>query len=386
MEPPHIVHPLTVEPRKPRLCYDARYLNFWMKDKPFSLDKLGDLPRYVSKASYQTVLDDKSGYDHLFLTDESTFFFGIQWGGWFFTYNTLPFGWNCSPYVYHNTGLVATNYFRSIGVPCSLYIDDRHNGQLQVQLNEGAYACFATEDERRFAAAQSAIFLVSYHLIRLGYFLGLEKSILVPQLVVPYLGFLSDSVAQMFHMLPDKKARFLQLVRKILDGSTVTVQTLQCLVGKCTSFALAVPAARLFTRDMNGMISWGLRTLRPIPVSGPLRKEIQHWLFLKTWNVPLPWRDERHFRVSLATDASAACWGGSVLSPMVREVSDYWVGEELSWDISTKEAVSIDRVLLSCCDLLSNAWVDVLVDNQAVIHSWNNQGGRSASLNHAIKQ
>ena len=274
VKPLHIVHPLTVEPRKPRLRYDARYLNLWMTDKPFSLNKLGDLPRYVSKASYQTVLDDKSGYEHLFLTDDSTFFFGIQRGGWFFTYNTLPFGWKCSPYVYHNTGLVATNYFRSIGMPCSLYIDDRHNGQLQVQLNEGAYAGFATEDEHRFAAAQSAIFLVSYNLIRFGYFLGLEKSILVPQLVVLYLGFLSDSVAQMFHMLPDKKARFLQLVRKILDGLSVTVQTLQRLVGKCTSFALAVPAARLFTRNMNGMISWGLRTLRPIPVSGPLRKEI----------------------------------------------------------------------------------------------------------------
>ena len=49
-------------------------------------------------------------------------------------------------------------------------------------------------------------FSVLYHLIHLGYFLGLEKCILVPQLVVPYLGFLSDSVAQMLHMLPDKKA------------------------------------------------------------------------------------------------------------------------------------------------------------------------------------
>ena len=109
-------------------------------------------------------------------------------------------------------------------------------------------------------------------------------------------------------------------------------------------------------------------------------------MFLETWNEPLPWRDKRHFRVSLATDASAACWGGSVLSPVVREVSDYWVGKELFWDISKKETVLIDRVLLACLDLLSNAWVDVLVDNQAIIHFWNNQGGRSASLNHAIKQ
>ncbi len=60
------------------------------------------------------------------------------------------------------------------------HIDDRHNGQLQVRFDAGAYAHFATDDARHFAAAQSAIFLVCYHLIRLGYFLGLKKPILVP--------------------------------------------------------------------------------------------------------------------------------------------------------------------------------------------------------------
>ena len=64
---PFIVLPLTAEPTKPRLCHDARYLNLWMRDMPFSLDRLIDLPRYVSKDTYQTVLDDKSGYDHIIL-------------------------------------------------------------------------------------------------------------------------------------------------------------------------------------------------------------------------------------------------------------------------------------------------------------------------------
>ena len=36
--PPTIVMPLTVEPSKPRLCQDQRYLNCWMKDMPFRLD------------------------------------------------------------------------------------------------------------------------------------------------------------------------------------------------------------------------------------------------------------------------------------------------------------------------------------------------------------
>ena len=96
---PHIVLSLTGEPSKPRLCHDTRYLNLWMKDNPFSLDTLNDLPRYVTKDSFQTVLDDKSGYDHILLTESSRPFFGIQWGGWFFTYNTLPFGWKVSPFI-----------------------------------------------------------------------------------------------------------------------------------------------------------------------------------------------------------------------------------------------------------------------------------------------
>ena len=37
VEPPFIVLPLTVEPTKPRLCHDARYLNLWMRDMPFSI-------------------------------------------------------------------------------------------------------------------------------------------------------------------------------------------------------------------------------------------------------------------------------------------------------------------------------------------------------------
>ena len=97
-------------------------------------------------------------------------------------------------------------------------------------------------DERNSAAANSAIFLVCYFLVQLGYFLGLSKSILC--------------------LILAKKEKFLILVRQILGCSTVSVKTLQRLVGKCVSFTLAVPAALLFTREMNLVISKGLRTNR----------------------------------------------------------------------------------------------------------------------------
>ncbi|CAG2191684.1 unnamed protein product [Mytilus edulis] len=42
-EPPRIVMPLTVEPSKPRLCHDERFLNLWVKDLPFHLETLKDI-------------------------------------------------------------------------------------------------------------------------------------------------------------------------------------------------------------------------------------------------------------------------------------------------------------------------------------------------------
>ena len=118
---------------------------------------------------------------------------------------------------------------------------------------------------------------------------------------------------------------------------------------------------------------------------GALGQEISYRLFLETWDNPLPWRDERHIQISVATDASASGWGATILSPIRRELFDYCTEEEVIWDISSKEAMAINKMLLSCRDQVCNARVDALVDNQAVIHAWNNQGGRSAQLNDAIE-
>ena len=60
---------------------------------------------------------------------------------------------------------MATNFFRSLGIQCLLYIDDRRNGQLQVDLNRGPYSQLQTMDERNLATANLAIFLVCYFLV-----------------------------------------------------------------------------------------------------------------------------------------------------------------------------------------------------------------------------
>jgi len=119
-EPPWLVLPLTVEPSKPRLCVDARFLNLWMADTPFSLDKLAEVPRFVYLKSFMTKLDDKAGYDHVLLTEESRAYVGFEWNGWWFVNATPPFGWKNSPFIYQSIGLAVISYLRGLGVACSL--------------------------------------------------------------------------------------------------------------------------------------------------------------------------------------------------------------------------------------------------------------------------
>ena len=213
-------------------------------------------------------------------------------------------------------------------------------------------------EERNLAAVKSAVFHVAYYLIDLGYFLGLSKSILTPQQVVPYLGFLSDSVRMVFHLIAEKKGKFLNLINETLSCRVVSVKTLQRLAGKCVSFSLVVPGALLFTREMNCAISKGMRTNKPVRLYKALQEEITHWLFLENWDDPLPWRDERHLRISLATDASGSGWGGKLLSPSTASVADYWTETEQGYDINTREAIALNKVLLSLADVLKNARAD----------------------------
>lgn len=74
---PYII-PLTVEPSKPRLCYDDRFLNLLVKEIPFYLK---DVHRLVNEGTYMVTTDENSGYDHVRLSVESQKYFGIQFGG-----------------------------------------------------------------------------------------------------------------------------------------------------------------------------------------------------------------------------------------------------------------------------------------------------------------
>ena len=238
--PPHLVMPITVEPSKPRMCHDERFLNLWMKCLTVKFDPITDLPSFFfEQYHYQTKLDDKSGYDHVKLTENSRTFFGIAWEGYFFVYNTLPFGWSPSACIYRTIGLAASHFIRSNGVPLSQYIDDRHIGQ--IRLKPSIQSAWSNVE-----LAEAAVFTASLVLVRCGYFIGTQKSVLRRSQKILFLGLISDSVTQSFLLPPEKKESFARLRESIIASQSVSTKTPQRFASKVISFSLAVPAARLY--------------------------------------------------------------------------------------------------------------------------------------------
>ena len=158
---------------------------------PFSLDKLTDVPRFIYKGSFTTKCDDKSGYDHVLLSENSQTYFGFRFGGLWLVCTTLPFGWKISPYIYHTIGLAASGFLRAKGIPCSLYIDVRLNGELLTPSGPWSQHPLNRSREYRLLAAKAALFVVRSILVELGYTIGIKKSVLSPATALEYLVLLS---------------------------------------------------------------------------------------------------------------------------------------------------------------------------------------------------
>lgn len=148
--------------------------------------------------------------------------------------------------------------------------------------------------------------------------------------------------------------------------------------------SLEVPASRLFTNEINLTISRASRSARPVRLLRPLRAELEHWLFLESWEVFLPWRSGFHRQVTLYSDPSRFAWGGSFPGAFPCCISDVWDHPSISYHIAVQETLALANVLLSFKDSIRDSGVDVFVDSQALSSAWERQGSRSLALFRAL--
>jgi hypothetical protein len=103
-------------------------------------------------------------------------------------------------------------------------------------------------------------------------------------------------------------------------------------------------------------------------MSESLREEIMHWRFLDSWTGCVSWREEKHVRLALPTDASGYRDAGKTV------FGDYWTAEQKVLTIPTKEMLAIVQALAASPANVRDCRVDVQVHSQVVIDTCKGQG------------
>lgn len=201
--------------------------------------------------------------------------------------------------------MVATGYCRQLGVPISQYIDDRLISELETSYYD------RNQGSRK---AELALYIVCQVFTRLGNTFGLKKCVFQPVQCLKHLGFMVDSIKQAFILPKDKIMRFLELREYLLSCSELEVRSLQRFAGKCISFSLAIPAAKLYSIEVNRSISWCLRNSKTVIMDDFLWCELEHWRFIDSWKGFVSWREEKHLQLTLFTDSPKFKWGAMVMS------------------------------------------------------------------------
>jgi len=184
---------------------------------------------------------------------------------------------------------------------------------------------------------------------------------------------------QCFRVPKCKIASWALLRESILSSkSSVNVKTLQRFQGKCISFSLAVPAVKLFIREISQGIS-RVSSRGLVQLSQELRNELEYWRFLDTWQESVPWRRDCRVRLTLSTDGSSHAWGGVIHLPTGDQtVGDYWDDNERNLNIATKELLSLTNTVEGLPAWVKNCCLDASVDSRVLIGVWEGQGSKKS--------
>ena len=236
---PDLILPLGVEPNKPRLLWDARYLNLFLKHCPFTLDGVDKISTIGWENMYLFKIDHKSGYLHVPFHRESWKYLGVEWNNEILVFTALAFGGSNCPVIYHSLTDATTRYIRKLNIPGLDYIDDMLFGTPTYDKNKSP--------QEQLVSARRACYVTTLILFCAGYFLN-KKCIFEPVTRIPYLGIECDTKNLMFWVPEEKMKKLVMLIQEILETGISNFVQLEKVVGKCRSMSVAVPAAALYTR------------------------------------------------------------------------------------------------------------------------------------------
>ena len=385
MEPrsykPHLVMPLGVAFKKsngkPRLIYDAKFLNSHILAPSFKYEDLGYCHSFLQPGDYMITTDYSSGYHHIDLHPDVLDYFGCFWQGQYYVYTSLPFGLSSACWAFTKISRALLNKWRRAGHRCSGFIDDNIYGGRYYELIHFISSTLLPDTRAS------------------GFILNMLKSVLIPSTIVQHLGMLIDTVRRRFEVPKSKRDSVICLLKSALAQShRFPARSLEVLAGNLASMHWAFgPLTRLMTLSFYADISSAPSPFACISLSNSSIEDIQFWLsgfdFYNGFN---PIWQPVGFQFTIYTDAAGrnlknlGGWAGWAYLDGYKIIArGIWMGEIIFDHSTTQELAAVFNTLQSFNrdGRLIGLRILVKTDNQAVFFIINRAGSRD-SHTHAL--
>ncbi|KAM9988976.1 hypothetical protein ACTFIY_005005 [Dictyostelium cf. discoideum] len=255
-----------------RPVLDLKRLNTYINNQSFKMEGIKNLPSMVKQGYYMVKLDIKKAYLHVLVDPQYRDLFRFVWKDSHYRWKTMPFGLSTAPRIFTMLLRPVLRMLRDINVSVIAYLDDL----LIVGLTK----------EECLSNLEKTMDL----LVKLGFKLNLEKSVLEPTQSITFLGLQIDSVSMKLLVPKEKKKSVIKEIRNFLKLDCCSPRKLAGLKGKLIALKDAVIPFRLYTRRTNKFHSQCLTLAngdwdQSFPIRQEVKSEISHWLtVLNQWN------------------------------------------------------------------------------------------------------
>ncbi|KAM9967291.1 hypothetical protein ACTFIR_007531 [Dictyostelium discoideum] len=255
-----------------RPVLDLKRLNIYINNQSFKMEGIKNLPSMVKQGYYMVKLDIKKAYLHVLVDPQYRDLFRFVWKGSHYRWKTMPFGLSTAPRIFTMLLRPVLRMLRDINVSVIAYLDD--------------LLIVGSTKEECLSNLKKTMDL----LIKLGFKLNQEKSVLEPTQSITFLGLQIDSVSMKLLVPKEKKKSIIKEIRNFLKLDCCSPRKLAGLKGKLIALKDAVIPFRLYTRQTNKFHSQCLTLAngdwdQSFPIPQDVKSEISHWLtVLNQWN------------------------------------------------------------------------------------------------------
>ena len=256
---------------------------------------------------------------------------------------------------------------RKDNVPVAAYIDDIFT------LNSTKASC-----ERNIQC-------IVHKLDTLGFVVHPQQSSFVPSMSLEYLGVIIDSLDMTVSLTMSKKQVIIGLCNEALVSGLSSIRFVAQLLGKFSSSFIAVPAGKLYFRDIERDKTLALKRQhgnfdKLMCLSLKAKTEITWWRDNVLISSAPIIRDNPS--VVLKTDASLTGWGA--ICNGIRTGGLFTASEIQHINVLEMKAAFFG--LQALCSYMSNVHIKILADNTSTVGAINNMGSsKSQSLHQVVK-